>query len=126
MCKTKQTQKNQSPRGRLGPAPTAPGGARTCERQEERRWRARGVPAMCACGQPDCTLCQRKRSQLTPSGRTTWHIRCSVVPKHIGVVKINTVTLFGKKDSQSSPTAPISVQIPPEEVKLLGKFILPS
>lgn len=32
-----------------------------------------GVCAMCACGQPDCTLCQGKHGQLMPSGRTTWH-----------------------------------------------------
>lgn len=61
-----------------------------------------------------------------PSGRTTWHIRCSVVPQHIGVVKINTMTLFGKKDSQSSPTASISVQVSPGQVKLLGRPILAS
>lgn len=44
-----------------------------------------------------------------PSGRTTWHVRGSVVPQHIGVVKINTVTLFGKKkDSRPSLSASIS------------------
>lgn len=62
-----------------------------------------------------------------PSGRTTWHSRCSVVPQHIGVVKINTVTLFGKKkDSQASPTASISVPASPGQVKQLGPPILAS
>lgn len=62
------------------------------------RGHVRGLRAMCACGQPDCVLCQRKHGQLIPSGRTTWHEgRLSMVPRHIGVVKINTVTLFGRK-----------------------------
>lgn len=98
--------------------------ARTCvcARQGEWRRRARGVWAVRACGQPGCARCQRKRSQLQPSGGTTWLVRASVVPQHIGAVKINTVTLFGKKkDSRSSPTAPVSVQVPPEELKLLGR-----
>lgn len=94
----KQSRKKEKKKMRREPPPRlctySTWRARTCVRQGECRWRAHGASAMCACGQPDCTLCQRKRSQLMPSGRTTWHTRRSVVPQHIGAVKINTVTLF--------------------------------
>lgn len=52
-----------------------------------------------------------------PSGRTTWHVRGSVVPQHIGVVKINTVTPFGKKKKDSRPSLTASIQLSPEASK---------